>query len=45
MSDTALNVKVFQLQGPETVPLGLKVSVGKSLLPKWIVSPSGVVCF
>ena len=33
MSDTASNVKVSRLQAPETVPLGLKVSVGKSLRP------------
>ena len=33
MSNTASNVKVSRLQAPETVPLGLKVSVGKSLRP------------
>jgi len=33
MSEAASAVKVFQLQSPETVPVGLKVSVGKSLRP------------
>ena len=33
MSDAASTFKVSQLKGSETVPLGLKVSVGKSLRP------------
>jgi len=33
MSGTATNIRVSQLKGSETVPLGLKVSVGKSLRP------------
>ncbi len=33
MSSAATNIRVSQLKGSETVPLGLKVSVGKSLRP------------
>ena len=33
MSGAATNIMVSQLKGPETVPVGLKVSVGKSLRP------------
>jgi len=33
MSDAASTVKVSQLKGSETVPVGLKVSVGESLRP------------
>jgi predicted nucleotidyltransferase len=33
MSEATPNVKVSQLKGSETVPLGLKISVGKTLHP------------
>ena len=33
MVATAYPVKIFRLRRPETVPVGLKVSVGKSLRP------------
>lgn len=33
MSDAATNFRVSQLKGSETVPVGLDVSVGKSLRP------------